>query len=93
MLDKFVAGLPHRLEEVDAAAAEGDTEGAGRHAHALAGAALMLGATRMGAAARELEYAAKAGTTLVGTAELDELHQAAAGLESAVRQWRATAFG
>jgi CheY-like chemotaxis protein len=93
MLEKFVAGLPHRLDEVDVAAGEGDTEGAARHAHALAGAALMLGATRMGAAARELEYVAKEGTTLVGAAELDELHLAAAGLESAVRQWRATAFG
>jgi PAS domain S-box-containing protein len=92
MLDKLVAGLPQRLTEIDAAVRDGDAAGAAQHAHALAGAAVMLGADRIGAAARAVQAVARTTAPLVGSAELGELHVAAARLESAVRRWRATAF-
>jgi PAS domain S-box-containing protein len=93
MLDKFVSGLPQRLTEIDAAVRDGDAAGAAHHAHALAGAAVMLGADRIGAAARAVQAVARSTVPVDGSAELSELHRAAARLEAAVRRWRETAFG
>ncbi len=93
MLGRLLEGLPARVAEVDAAVASGDGEAAARHAHALSGAAVMLGATRLGTAARRLEKAAVVDTPPAVSEELSELHLASADLDTAVRRWRATVAG
>ncbi len=61
LLRRFGPQAERDLEALAAAVAGGDTEGARRLAHALAGASANLGAARLQRAARALELAAKAG--------------------------------
>jgi signal transduction histidine kinase/CheY-like chemotaxis protein/HPt (histidine-containing phosphotransfer) domain-containing protein len=59
MLLVFAEGLHEPMEALREAVAAGDGDAAGRHAHAIAGAAGNLGADALRAAARSLELAAR----------------------------------
>ncbi len=60
---RFADGQRKTLDDLRAAVAAADPEGARRHAHSLAGAAGNLGADRLHAAAKALEAAARDGRT------------------------------
>jgi CheY-like chemotaxis protein/HPt (histidine-containing phosphotransfer) domain-containing protein len=61
MLIRFADGQRKTLVDLRAAVGQGDAGGAGRHAHALAGAAGNLGADTLREAAKALESEARAG--------------------------------
>ncbi|MGQ0573202.1 MAG: response regulator [Pseudonocardia sp.] len=62
LVDAFLADAPQLLDDLDAAAAAGDTAALRRAAHSLKSTAATMGAGELAAAAREIEVAAVAGT-------------------------------
>ncbi len=61
MLEHFMADVPGRRGELEAALEEGDAERLSRRAHSLKGAAATLGAVGIAAAALRLEQAGREG--------------------------------